>query len=158
MLITIIADASWDRETGACGWSSWLASERGKKGAQGHEPEPVLNVPLAEMIAVHRGVEAGLANSLVQLGDHLLLQTDCQAAIHAFEGRRTSITQAELEAVENFDTLLAAHALTCTFRWVKGHTNGGTPRTFINNKCDEFAKAEMRKARAVLRQVAKEQA
>jgi hypothetical protein len=88
---------------------------------------------------------------LIHPGDSLLLQTDCQSTILAIEGKRTSITPDEVAVVLDLLKLVTELRLTVTMRHVKGHTNGKTPRTWINNKCDELAGIERRKADQLLR-------
>lgn len=94
---------------------------------------------------------------LIHPGDALLLQTDCQSSIAAIEGRRVNITAEETEVVLNLLKLVTELRLTVTMRHVKGHTNGKTPRTWINNKCDELAGIERRKADKLLRRAKQSQ-
>jgi ribonuclease HI len=152
MLVTIIADASHCPETKACGWAYWIASQRGKRGGDGYEATPIVNSIAAEMLALLHGVLQGCGAGLVHPKDTLLLQTDCQAAIDAFEGKRKRITKEELKIVIDYLKLVKSLQLIVEFRHVPGHTQGETARTWTNNKCDALAGIAMRKAQRKFRQ------
>lgn len=151
MLVTIIADASHCPETNACGWAYWIASERGKKGGEGYEAKPVANSIAAEMLALLHGLLNGCTSGLIHPFDNLLMQTDCMAAIDAFEDRRKRITSEEKEIVEQYRSLKYKLDLKIEFRHVRGHTYGGSPSTRTNNICDALAGEAMRKAQKQFR-------
>lgn len=102
------------------------------------------------MMAVVNGVWHGLNNGYILSGDVLLVQTDCLNAIDLFK-RGAGRTVEEREVIEFFHKLLDDNALKASFRHVRGHTCGDTPRTYVNNVCDKTAKKYMRRMRTHLR-------
>lgn len=151
MRVTIIADASFCHETKAAGYSFWIASDRGKRGGQGHAPDRVVNSIAAEMMALVQGVVHACMFGLLHPGDQLLLQTDCQAAIDAFTNRRNKITPEELLIVRQVNKLIKELAVSVSYKHVKGHTRGADARTWTNNNCDRRAGEELEKARQMMR-------
>jgi len=147
MKVTIIADASHCSQSGAAGFGFWIASERGKRPGGGPVRDKVDSSSAAEMIALVNAVHQAIADQLVQKGDHVLFQTDCQAAILAFQGSRTQLTRDEKKAKEAFFDLKRKHEFTFSFRHVKGHTSRPEARFVTNNLCDLRAKQGMRLAR-----------
>jgi ribonuclease HI len=151
MLVTVIADASFDHKTGAGGYGYWAVSERGRESGGGPFKSASRNNNVTEMMAIVNGVHMAFAKGVAVAGDAILAQTDCQAAILAFEGRRASLQIDEIMMVEAMRKLMAVHRATIRYRHVKGHTNGGEPRLWVNNLCDSLAKKGMREARMHLR-------
>jgi ribonuclease HI len=150
MRVTIIADASHCPDTRAAGYGFWVASERGKRGGGGSMRGTVDSSSAAEMMACVNALFHGCFMGLVQPGDHVLVQTDCIAAIQAFEGQRNSLTKDEREAVRSFRSLRKEKSVSVSFRHVKGHTKRTEARYVTNNLCDKRAKEGMRRSRAVL--------
>lgn len=151
MRVTIIADASFCPDTHAAGYGFWIACDRGKRGGSGAVKTRVANNIAAEMIALVNGLYTACRYGLVAKHDEVLLQTDCLAAIDAFAGNRGRISQEEIELVQYLERLKTEQKLTIQFRHVKGHTDGSTPRLYINNMCDELARKSMRRARGKFR-------
>lgn len=147
MLVTIIADASYCHETGAAGYGYWVVCGRGRHIGSGSMKTPVANNNSAEMMALANALHQALGLQLIQPKDHVLLQSDCQAAIGGFIGNRHNITQEELGVAAYLKALVAKAGVTVSFRHVKGHTKGKTPRTWVNNNCDALAGLAMREAR-----------
>ncbi|MFP3609242.1 ribonuclease H family protein [Paraburkholderia sp. SIMBA_050] len=149
--MTVIADASFDHDTGAGGYGYWAVSERGRKSGGGPFKSASRNNNVTEMMAIVNGVHMAFVNGVALDGDAILAQTDCQAAILAFEGRRASLQIDEILMVEAMRKLMLVHKATIRYRHVKGHTSGGEPRLWVNNLCDSLAKAGMREARDAMR-------
>jgi len=151
---TILADASYCPDTGAGGWGYWIASDRGKRGGGGELSRPGTST-IAEMMAVVNALHVARAAELALPGDCLLVQTDCQAAIQAFEGTRACHDvdeQAVLAAFHEFRAWLAGLVV---FRHVKGHTSRAKQpgaRFGANRACDGRAGRHMRAARARIRE------
>ncbi len=149
MRVTIIADASFCPDTNAAGYGYWIASERGKQGGGGELKGRVAGNIAAEMYAVVNALYIALNRlQLVQTGDEVLIQTDCMAAIDAFEGRRRQVPNQEWEAVKQMRRLCSEFGLRIVFRHVKGHTKNKEARYVTNKLCDRRAKEAMRRARA----------
>lgn len=105
----------------------------------------------AEMLAVCNALYIAHAHQLVQHGDAVLLQTDCLAAIQAFEDQRQVKNPDEVAAVRYFRTIRKEQSLRVSFKHVKGHTTRPEARFVTNNLCDKRAKEGMRQARATLK-------
>jgi ribonuclease HI len=105
----------------------------------------------AEMLALCNATFIALKTGLVEAGDHILLQTDCVAAITAFEGQRNIKNPDERKAHGYLWRLKKAEGINISFRHVKGHTNNREARFVTNNLCDQRAKTGMREARATLK-------
>lgn len=101
----------------------------------------------AEMQAVVNALYIAHRLQLVQAADEVLIQTDCMAAIDAFEGKRRNLPAQEWEAVRVLRRLRSDHSLRVVFRHVKGHTGKKEARFVANHLCDKRAKEAMRRAR-----------
>jgi hypothetical protein len=99
-------------------------------------------------MAVVNGVFIGLKQGVIEAGDELLIQTDCEAVIQAVLNRRNSISERELEALAVLRKLQAENNLNLEFRHVKAHTRGATKREWVNNFVDKAARKAMRSSRA----------
>lgn len=150
MLVTLIADASFCPDTGAAGYGYWVVCARGRRIGSGAMKSIVANNNSAEMMAIANGLYQSYTHGLVLPGDHVLVQTDCQAAILGFEGRRKNITAEEVGVAVYLTNLKSAIGITLGFRHVKGHTSGKTRRTWVNNNCDALAGKAMAQARKVI--------
>jgi len=148
MRVTIIADASFCPDTNVAGYGFWIASERGKQGGGGEMKCRLEGNIAAEMQAVANALHIATRLQLVQAADEVLIQTDCMAAIDAFEGKRKNLPSQEWEAVRVLRRLRSEHNLQIVFRHVKGHTGKKEARYVTNHLCDKRAKEAMRRARA----------
>lgn len=108
---------------------------------------PIDTSSAAEMAALANGLFFALLKGIAHQGDHVLLQTDCQGAIDAFESRRTVLTPDERRAKKELFGLKVKHGVTVSFRHVKGHTSRTEARYVTNSLCDKRAKDGMRLAR-----------
>lgn len=144
MNVTVICDASFCPETGASGWACWVACDRGRNGHDDQFTKLLTNNTESEMKAIVNAIYFGMRENLIEPGDSLLLQTDCQSAIDAFTGSRTLIPDCERESVKVLGKLMVEQQLKYTFRHVKGHTNRPEPRFATNRSCDKRAKKHMR--------------
>lgn len=151
MNITIIADASFCPDEHVAGYGFWIASQRGKLGGGGKciDGGRVDSSTAAEMMAVCDSIHQAIEARLVQPQDSVLVQTDCMAAIQAFQGLRTNLPVQERNAVKYMQQLTKELALTFMFKHVKGHSGILDARSITNKLCDERAKKAMRIARNV---------
>lgn len=147
MRVTIIADASHCPDTGAAGYGYWIACARGKLGGDGPIMTTSATSTVAEMRALANALHRAVVERLVQVGDAVLLQTDCEAAIKAFDGTRGRLIKEEHEAKEYLNSLKVRFNLSFEFRHVKGHSKIKEARYAANNTCDKRARQAMRKAR-----------
>lgn len=151
MFVTIIADASFDSRYGVGGYGYWIASARGKQPGEGALRGTVVSALQAEMMAVCRALHDAVKLRLVEPGDQVLVQTDCQGAIDFL--KRASLKDIGLQHEANrlvwtvFDRLKSVHNLFITFKHVKGHTQLREARFAANRACDARAKKAMRAER-----------
>ena len=153
--VTIIADASHCTKTKAAGYGFWAVSERGKHGGGGSMASPVDTSSAAELLAIVNGLFFGKLKGILDAGDHVLLQTDCQRAIDVLEGRIQTMTKDERAGRKRFYELKREYACRVSFRHVKGHTSRTEARYITNNLCDKRAKNGMRLARKRIREYGK---
>jgi ribonuclease HI len=143
--VTIIADASFDLRYKVAGYGYWIASARGKRPGGGLLRADVQSALQAEMMAVCRALHDGVKLRLIEPGDAVLVQTDCQTAIDIFTGICKSVKDPLVSGV--FEKLCDRHNLRITFRHVKGHTTFLDARYAANRACDARAKEAMRAER-----------
>lgn len=146
MRVTIIADASYDQRYGIGAYGYWIACARGKAPGEGVLRGTVVSSMQAEMMAMVRAIADAVKLRLVEPGDELLVQTDCQAAIDAFIGRRIRV-QSDKIVLDTYELLKDKHNLSFSFKHVKGHTKLREARYAANRACDARAKAAMRAER-----------
>ena len=145
MRVTILADASHCPSTKAGGYGYWIASERGKRGGAGPFKDRVSNSTVAEMMAIANSLYEAVSHCLVLEKDVILFQTDCEAAIFAFTGKR-GISQEEAKVVNYVKKVIRGMSLTVSYKHVKGHSSNKQARFAANNACDRAARKAMRKA------------
>lgn len=135
-MTTAICDASYCPKTQAAGWAIWLRmgrAERPYKKAGTFKHKPISSYQ-AEYWACLNAVRFALRNS----PDFILIQNDNQQVIHNLTKGTPALDRIMKKVI---------WPLTIRFRWVPGHTKGNTPRTWVNNWCDEQAKKKMYKLR-----------
>jgi ribonuclease HI len=150
MLVSVFADASFDPETRAGGFGYWSKSLRGQHSGGGPFKSLARNSGIAEMMACLNALHMTFVHLIAWPGDTILIQTDCTAAIAAFERKRI-LQEDERIIVDGLVALLQIKNATVRWKHVKGHTNGEQPRLWVNNQCDHLAKMGMREARAQAR-------
>lgn len=149
MNVTIIADASFCPEEHVGGYGYWIASHRGKLGGGGKIANGghVVTSTSAEMMAIANAMWHAVDNNLVQRADSVLIQTDCMAAIQAFQMTRLHLVDQERAVVKYVQGLQQHLGLEIRYRHVKGHTSIDDARSITNRMCDKRAKEAMRIAR-----------
>jgi ribonuclease HI len=150
MNVTILTDASHCPDLKVAGYGFWIASERGKLPGSGAMKNLVRTSTLAEMQAVVNALWKGAKAGLIQKGDELLIQIDCEAAIYAFRHKR-NVADDEKQVVEQLYLILTTLDLKCKFRHVKAHTGSEAARSRANDACDKRARKAMRRARIKLK-------
>lgn len=151
MRVTVIADASYC-PSGCAGYGYWIASERGKRPGGGPVNRRVDTSSAAEMAAIAIAIREGVENGLIHPGDHVLIQTDCTAAILGFEGGREKLSHDERDAKKQLYRIKASVKFTMSFKHVKGHSGIREARYIANNMCDMRAREGLRVARSWARQ------
>lgn len=146
MRATVITDASFCPKTKAAGWAAWVRvdgiSEPIKR--YGAFKEPVASARDAEMLAAINGVFIAAKVGATQV----LVQTDCLAVVHMFEG--VTVQQAIKDAFTRAQAKAGILGLKVSAKHVKGHSSDPASRSWVNRWCDEQAGKEMRAYRAEL--------
>lgn len=152
MLVTIIADASYCPQHKVAGYGYWIVSDRGSSGGGGPLAKglPVHNSTVSEMMAIANALYVALKEGYATINDHILIQTDCIAAIDAFTFKRTNLNEHESIVVKTLNQYMLQYSLNFRFKHVKGHTNNKQARFVTNNICDERARSEMKKLRKLV--------
>lgn len=148
MRVTIIADASFCDENKVGGYGYWISSDRGRRGGGDEFKGRVNTNVIAEMMAICNALYVGIATKLVDVGDEVLLQTDCIPAIDAFCDKLREPCQQTVEVAKKLREAADEKGLKITFRHVRGHTQQQAPRYTANRLCDKRAKEAMRRARS----------
>ncbi len=145
---TLMVDASWCPETHVAGYGFWIASNRGKLPGSGTIKGRVESSNLAEMQAICIVLYIAKKMEYVLPWENVLIQTDCLAAIYAFE-RTRKVSGSEADALRKYLELsLEQHV---ELRHVKGHTGSYNPRFLANRMCDIRARKAMRDLRDSLK-------
>jgi ribonuclease HI len=151
MRVTVMVDASYC-PSGCAGYGFWIASERGKRPGGGPVNRRVDTSSAAEMAAIAIAIRIGVEIELIQEGDHVLIQTDCTAAIMGFDGSRDKLSHDERDAKKQVFKIKSRVKFTMSFKHVKGHSDIREARYIANNLCDMRAKEGLRLARQMARQ------
>lgn len=162
---TVFADASFDPNTGAAGWGSWV-----KSGAAagitfgGPFKKKAVSAQQAELHALTNAIHK---TALLEITGVIMIQSDCLDALAVirqfvpkttdspFKGglpvkaRTGDMAQTYSEALEHIKTIVTRYGLVLVTRHVKGHQSGGG-RNWVNNVCDEIAKANMKAMREAI--------
>lgn len=147
MRVTLLTDASFCPNTRIAGYGFWIAAARGKLPGQGVMKNLCRDNVVAEMRAVVYALRAGMIRGVLEKGDEILIQIDCQAAITAFDGTRNILNEEEVETKGYFNKLVKRGEFRIEWKHVRGHSNTTDARSLSNNSCDRRARHEMRKAR-----------
>jgi len=152
MLVSLFTDASVNHQKQSGGWGAWARSERGKVWDGGMITHHLTSSNEAEAIAVLRGAALAHHVGILMPGDTVIVQLDnqhvCRSLNWSWEKgspmmpqirpdySRTEHEISTLDAITEFEL---RHNIQIASRWIKGHTNGETPRTYVNNACDSLA-------------------
>lgn len=146
MRATVITDASFCPKTKAAGWAAWVRIDGRKEPIKkyGAFKQSVENSRDAEMLAAINGVFIAAREGATQV----LVQTDCLAVVHMFEG--VTVQQTIKDAFTRAQAKAGILGLNVSSKHVRGHTNDPASRSWVNRWCDEQAGKEMRAHRAEL--------
>lgn len=171
-MVTLFTDASVHPQLGTAGWGAWIKGD-GRNSKTFHGPLATNNDPrelrfqgssnMAELMAMSEALQAAYAAGYFNDEDsHLMMQTDCSAAIaliltaiprsrfspHAdglqqvFPRAMVDINRHEREAVQAISyrllTINSHQETLLTLRHVKGHKHGSN-RQWVNRECDRLA-------------------
>lgn len=149
MRATVITDASFCPKTKAAGWAAWVRvdciSEPIKR--YGAFRDRVASSRDAEMLAAINGVFIAAKFGATRI----LVQTDCLAVVHMFEG--VTVKQAIKLAFTRAQEKAGILGLNVSAKHVKGHSKDPASRSWVNRWCDEQAGKEMRNYRAEIKAI-----
>ncbi|QWY83382.1 ribonuclease H protein [Rhizobium phage RHph_X3_2] len=166
MNMTIFVDASWCPRTLAGGVGAWVKKDGWSKGyTLGEQLEKTTSSSCAELLGIHRTIK--FLHEQGDLADVQVLMLQCDntnalAAIMRWGGFDEAATKGDgarvkLQYAATFRAAERAwakgvgewtsHMRSRLVRHVRGHQQGTTTRSWVNEKCDEIAKANMRRAR-----------
>lgn len=144
MKATVITDASFCPRTRAAGWAAWVRVDGRKEPIRryGAFKQPVASSRDAEMLAAINGVFIATKEGATEV----LVQTDCLAVVHMFEG--VTVQKSIKNAFVRAKAKAGVQGVRMSARHVKGHTSDAAPRSWVNRWCDEQAGKQMRTQRA----------
>lgn len=144
MKATVITDASFCPWTKAAGWAAWVRVDGRSKPIKryGAFKQPVQTSRDAEMLAAINGVFIAAKEGATQI----LVQTDCLAVVHMFEG--VTVQRAIKDAFTRAQAKAGILGMRVAAKHVRGHTTDAASRSWVNRWCDEQAGKEMRARRA----------
>lgn len=150
VLVSILTDASWCPRTKAVGMGYWIVCNRGRKVGGSYYRMRAESSGVAEMAAACNAIKVAVTTGHARGGDRILLQLDSEEAIKKIMSITPLVNTAEFIRKE-----IRRHTVDLSIRLevkhVKAHTNGNTPRTYVNNQCDLIAKKYMKQARALIK-------
>jgi ribonuclease HI len=155
LTITINTDASFHPKHKVGAFAFWIVWDGGRMVQSG----PLRNVQSsldAELQAIGNALYAVLKSEIIGI-KHIYVNTDCKFGIEAINKKRKvweapetvpkirSIIQ-KLKGKNRWSMEMAKGTRFkdfISFRYVKAHTTGSSPRSWVNNKMDEMAKAAL---------------
>lgn len=148
MKATVITDASFCPRTKAAGWAAWVRVDGRKEPIRryGAFKNPVSSSLDAEMLAAINGVFIATKEGATEV----LIQTDCLAVVHMFEG--VTVQRSIKDAFTRAKARAGVLGTRISARHVRGHTSDKAPRSWVNRWCDEHAGKQMRAQRDMVRQ------
>lgn len=155
MTITINTDASYHPQFKVGAFAFWIVCSEGRIVQSGPLKE-VVNAQDAELQAIGNALYA-VRQSKFENIEHIYINTDCKYGIAAItKGNKMNGCQKTVNKIKGFISDLARkYNYTrkaakqkkfkefISWRYVPAHTEGGTPRRWVNNRMDELAKAAL---------------
>lgn len=140
MKATVITDASFCPQTKAAGWAAWVRIDnQGEPICRyGSFKQPVSSARDAEMLAAINGVFIAMKEGATQV----LVQTDCLAVVHMFQG--VTVQKSIRNAFACAMSKAGIAGIRVSAKHVRGHTNDPASRSWVNRWCDEHAGKQMR--------------
>ncbi len=170
-LVSIFADAAYERSSGSAGYGYWIKGEGPSISGGG----PMATMPPtsteAEALAIAYALHLAITSGVLKDGGHAMLQSDCQPMLSAlmrrFPGTQSSKAKAtdlgvtparrlarsfqESGAFQLIDTILKNHGIRLSVRHVRGHDPIFSGRAYVNELCDTNARQGAAQARQLLR-------
>jgi len=143
---TVITDASFCPKTTAAGWAAWIRIDGTPHPIRryGAFKEPVKSSRDAEMLAAINGLFIAKSLGVTRA----LIQTDCLAVVHMFDG--TTVNKQIKDTFNRARAKANVLGIRASAKHVRGHSTDTASRSWVNRWCDEMAGREMRIQRAAL--------
>jgi ribonuclease HI len=150
MLITINTDASWCRHTKRGSWAFWISSDVGRFKKSGVLKEKCNGNIQAEIMAVVNALHYCRTHKKLKVATKIIVNTDCKTAINIAENPNglKKNSQKELRSlrgwIQKYIGKFRGRKCEVEFRWVKGHSDGESARSYVNNYIDKEARKKLR--------------
>ena len=158
--LTIIADASYHRQHHTAGWGAWMKGVRtpGAVTMGGQIKELLERSSEAEMRALSNALHVASTRGYIEVKDVVMVQSDCTDALgwilwglplarHSQNGSGAPVTRPrkggrakDSKGLAAFLDVCQALDLRIVVRHVRGHEDGVTSRSAVNELCDRIAK------------------
>lgn len=154
MTITINTDASFHPRHKVGGYAFWIVCEKGRIIKFG--PLKTVTTSLeAELQCIGNALYCLLQSGFTNI-KYVVINTDCQYGIEAVtKGRHNGSHDKVVKKINEYIGALRdkykigpkkkRKTKFINWRYVPAHSEGGSPREWVNNRLDELAKQEMRK-------------
>lgn len=147
MQVIIFVDASFCLDTRVCAFGYYIACDRGRKqGGRNLNVRPHFPHE-AETLAIANALYQAIKYNLVYKHDHVTIRTDCNRSILAYQDQIKNLSWSEERAIDYFRKVCEENDLTYNLKHIKAHSGTDTPEKYAHNKCDQYAKVHMNKAR-----------
>lgn len=153
MNVTINTDASHNSEFNIGAFAFWIASDMGRIMHSGAFKEGINGSHEAETKCIINAFHVLSQSNIAKFAEYntdgmtIFVNTDSYAAITALgnkKGNRKFPSWAHEYRTVFYEIKKKMKVRRVVFRHVRGHSDGGTPRKWVNNWCDEEAKKHMR--------------
>lgn len=152
MLITINTDASWHK-SGTAGFAIWMVSNMGRLTYSGVLRKNVDRPEVAEFKCIINALHI-LHSTAGWKPTSLIINTDCLNVIHLVSKNKGMIKKYRLNdwgrnLTKQFNDMLIKMRIPQSkvdMRHVPSHRGTNSKRTWVNEWCDQNAKAQMRDA------------
>lgn len=156
-IVTLFADASYNDQLNSGGGGFWAKGGQGREVARQEGSFPIFDATCsgtAEALAVLMAAEYLMENphfhSIFSEEEPTLLVivTDCLAVVNMLNKRPSGLTRNVVVNDKFVGLLDTCDTLNVRIKsnHVPGHKGNGTPRTYVNELCDKYARKGRRRA------------
>lgn len=152
MVITVNTDASFSHKYLRGTYAFWIVCDEFRLQKSGILRKKCIRPEQAEFKCIINALHTMLCSPRSRKITSIIVNTDCMNVIHLVNNDKKAIQAYGLngwgtQLVFQMNQLLSKHGLRerPKFRHVKSHEHTNTPRNYVNQWCDDAAKAEMKK-------------
>lgn len=143
MLVTITTDASFYDKHKVGAYAFWIASDGGKIRKAGVFKGEINSSHEAEFKCIINAVHALVKSNIKPT--KIIINTDSMTVIRRVKSKH-QFNIGNVSLMEKYRDMVKMLGVdTVIFKHVKGHSNGKTPRQWVNNWCDSQAKHHAKK-------------